>query len=258
MNGAISPQSPANNHLLAAPPKEEYEQLLPQMEHVRLAFGEILYAPGEAITHVYFPHDAIISLVSAMKSGASAELAIVSSEGMVGLPVYLGSDTATNEAVVQIAGRATRVKAQVFKDEFCKSRLLRILLRRYTHALFTHASQIAACNRLHHVEERFIQWLLLMNDRIGKDEFKFTHEIISQMLGVRRAGVSTCAAKLRQRGLISYHRGHIRILDRAGLEAAACECYEIIRTEFDRLQIAPLVEQAAGVNANARDTSEHK
>ncbi|HEY0367786.1 MAG TPA: ATP-binding protein [Pyrinomonadaceae bacterium] len=258
MNNAISLQSARNNHLLAALPEEEYERLLPSMEHVRLSFGDVLHEPSEAITHVYFPHDAVISLVSAMESGASAELALVSSEGMVGLPIFLGRDAATNQAVVQIAGGATRVKAQVFRDEFCKSRLLRALLQRYTHALLTQTSQTAICNRLHHVEERFVQWLLLMHDRLGKDEFELTQEIICQMLGVRRASVTIAAVKLRRRGLIHYHRGHIRILDRAGLEAAACECYEIIKAEFDQLQIAPLMETLASVSTSTRGTSEHK
>jgi signal transduction histidine kinase/CRP-like cAMP-binding protein len=258
MNNALSPQSARNNHLLAALSGEEYERLLPSMEHVRLSFGEVLREPGEASTHVYFPHDAVISLVSAMESGASAELAMVSSEGMIGLHVFLGSDAATNQAVVQVAGDATRVKAQVFRDEFCKSRLLRALLQRYTHVLLTQTSQTAVCNRLHRMEERFARWLLLIHDRLGKDEFKLTQEIICQMLGVRRASVSTAAVKLRRRGLIHYHRGHIRILDRAGLEATACECYEIIKAEFDRLQIAPLMEKVTSVNANSRNTSEHK
>ena len=247
-----------NNSLLAALPKEEYEPLLHHMQLVDLSFGEILHESGDSIRYVFFPHDAVISLVSQMKSGASAEAAMISSEGMVGLPVFWGSGEATMEAVVQIAGGATRIKAKVFKDEFCKSRLLRTLLHRYTQTLLTQTTQSTACNRLHHVQERFAKWLLLIHDRIQKNEFKLTHEIIAQMLGVRRAGVSTFALKLRRLGLIDYHRGHMRIVDRAGLEAIACECYEIIKTAFDQLQVVLLSEIMANENPGARNTFDEK
>lgn len=258
MNVPVSSKPSGNNSLLAALPREEYERLRSHMQYVELSFGNVLHKPGELITHVYFPHDAVVSLVSQMKNGASTEAALVSSEGVVGLPVFWGSDAAMMEAVVQIAGGATRIKAEVFKDEFCKSRLLRGLLHRYTQTLLTQTVQSTACNRLHHVQERFAKWLLLMSDRLQKDEFKLTHEIIAQMLGVRRAGLSTFASRLRELGLIEYKRGHIRIIDRAGLEAIACECYEIIKTAFDKLQIVLLTEIMASVNVSACNTFEEK
>src|SRR6266550_1376100 len=234
-----------NNDLLATLPKNECQRLLSHMQRVQLNFRDVLHKADEIITHVYFPHDSVISLVSSMSSGSSAELAMVSSEGMVGLSVFLGGETATSDAVVQISGSATKIESNVFREEFCKSRLLRALLHRYTNTLLGQASQAAACNRLHHVQERFAKWLLLMQDRLKKDEFNLTHETIAQMLGVRRAGVSTMAARFRELRLIDYHRGSFHILDRAGLETAACECYEIIRKEFDRLQIAHLTETIA-------------
>lgn len=256
MDVPLSPQWWRNNDLLATIPKQECERLLTYMQYVELSFGNVLHKPGELITHVYFPHDSVISLVSAMENGSSAELAIVSSEGMVGLSVFLGSETATSEAVVQIPGSATKIESNLFRHEFCKSRLLTTLLRRYTHTLLTQTSQAAACNRLHHVQERFAKWLLLMHDRLKKDEFNLTHEIIAQMLGVRRAGLSTFAFRLRELGLIEYNRGHIRILNRGGLEAAACECYEIIKKEFERLQIAHLTETIATASASAYKASD--
>lgn len=251
MSVTISPERPANNSLLAALPREEFEGLLSEMQQVDLSSGDILHGLEDSIRHVYFPHDAVISLISQMKSGASVEAAMVSGEGMVGLPVFWGSDAVVMQAVVLISGRATRIKAKVFKEEFCKSRLLRTLLHQYTQTLLTQTTQSTACNGLHQLQERFAKWLLLLGDRLKEDEFKLTHELISQMLGVRRAGVSTVASDLRRLGLIESSRGNIRIVNRTGLEAIACECYEIIKTAFDQLQIALLTELVANANVSA-------
>jgi signal transduction histidine kinase len=258
MNVPVSSQQSRNNGLLAALPREEYQRLLSDMQYVELAGGDVLHEMGDSIRYVYFPNDAVISLISQMKNGATAEAAMVSGEGMVGLHVFWGSDPAMLKAMVQVAGSATRVKANVFKEEFCKSRLFRSLLQRYTQTLLTQTTQSTACNRLHHVQERFAKWLLLLHDRLQKDEFNLTHEIIAQALGVRRAGVSTFALKLRRLGLIDYHRGKIRIVDRSRLEAIACECYEIIKTAFDQFQIALLTEVVANANADTRNTIKDK
>jgi CRP-like cAMP-binding protein len=254
MSVPISPERPVNNSLLAALPKEEFQGLLSEMQQVSLSSGDILHELEDSIEHVYFPHDAVISLISQMKNGASVQAAMVSGEGMVGLPVFWGSDAAIMEAVVLVSGTATRIKAKVFKEEFCKSRLLRTLLHRYTQTLLTQTTQSTACNGLHPVRERFAKWLLLLGDRLKEDEFKVTHEIISLMLGVRRSRVSTIANNLRLLGLIEYNRGNIRIVNRTGLEAIACECYEIIKTAFDQLQIALLTELVANANVSAHNT----
>jgi signal transduction histidine kinase len=247
-----------HNHLLAALPLEEYESLLPYMEYVELPFGEILYAPDERIRYVYFPNDAIISLVSEMRSGASAEVGLVSREGMVGLPVFLNSERASYFNIVLVTGSAIRVKEKVFRDEFMVSRSLRDALRCYTQALLTQTAQTTACNRLHHVEERFARWLLSLHDRVEGDEFKLTHEIIAQMLGVRRAGVSTAATKFRRAGLIQYNRGHIHVIDRIGLEAAACECYAIIKAEFDRLHVVNLANKLISAKSGTPATPQQQ
>jgi signal transduction histidine kinase len=254
MSVPSSRERPVNNSLLAALPKEEFQGLLSEMQQVSLSSGDILHELEDSIEHVYFPHDAVISLISQMKNGASVEAAMVSGEGMIGLPVFWGSDAAIMQAVVLISGTATRIKAKVFKEEFCKSRLLRALLHRYTQTLLTQTTQSTACNGLHQVRERFAKWLLLLADHLKKDKFKLTHELISQMLGVRRAGVSTSASNLRRLGLIEYSRGNISIVSRTGLEAIACECYQIIKTEFDQLQIALLTELVANANASVPNT----
>jgi signal transduction histidine kinase len=255
---ATTSRKPIGNYLLDALPGEELEELLPYVEYVELPSGKILHVRADSITHVYFPLDAVVSLISTTDNGATAEAATVSREGMVGLPVFLGSDTTSNQAVVLIAGSSIRIKAQTFREEFCKSRLLRSLLRRYTHTLLTQTSQTAACNYLHLVGERFARWLLLLQDCLGNNEFKLTHEIIGEMLGARRERVTGAALRLQQRGLIRYKHGRIQIVDRKKLEAAACECYGIIRTEFDQLHIAILTEKVAIAKDANRHTLEHR
>ena len=258
MRVPVSPERLVNNSILAALPREAFEGLLSEMQQVDLSSGDILHELEDSIRHVYFPHDAVISLISQMKNGASVEAAMVSGEGMVGLPVFWGSEAIVMQAVVLISGRATRIKAKVFKDEFCKSRLLRTLLHRYTQTLLTQTTQSTACNGLHQLQERFAKWLLLLGDRLKEDEFKLTHELISRMLGARRAGVSPVASNFRRLGLIESRRGNIRIVNRTGLEAIACECYEIIKTAFDQLQIALLTELVANANVSAPNTLKEK
>jgi CRP-like cAMP-binding protein len=223
------------NRLLSALPREEYERLLPHLETVSLRFNQIIYAPNEPIQHVYFPNSGIISLVNLTEDGGTVEAATVGNEGMVGIPVLLGADRMVGQAVSQIVGDALRMKADVFKREVTPSSPLYNLLLRYTLALLNLISQSVACNRRHSVEERCCRWLLLCHDRVQSDQFYITQEFLSQMLGVRRSSVSVVAAILQKAGLIRYHRGKMRLLDRKGLEAASCECYRIVKDEFDRL-----------------------
>ncbi len=223
------------NRLLSAIPREEYERLLPHLETVSLRFNQIIYAPNEPIQHVYFPNSGIISLVNLTEDGGTVEAATVGNEGMVGIPVLLGADKIVGQAVSQIVGDALRMKADVFKREVTPSSPLYNLLLRYTLALLNLISQSVACNRRHSVEERCCRWLLLCHDRVQSDQFYITQEFLSQMLGVRRSSVSVVAAILQKAGLIRYHRGKMTLLDPKGLEAASCECYRIVKDEFDRL-----------------------
>ena len=223
------------NRLLSALPREEYERLLPHLETVSLRFNQIIYAPNEPIEHVYFPNSGIISLVNLTEDGGTVEAATVGNEGMVGIPVLLGADRIVGQAVSQIVGDALRMKADVFKREVTPSSSLYNLLLRYTLALLNLISQSVACNRRHSVEERCCRWLLLCHDRVQSDQFYITQEFLSQMLGVRRSSVSVVAAILQKAGLIRYHRGKMTLLDRKGLEAVSCECYRIVKDEFDRL-----------------------
>jgi signal transduction histidine kinase len=231
------------NSLLNTLIGEELDRLLPLTEEVRLMPGDTLHSPGNTVSSVYFPHDTAIALISPTESGGSAEAALVSGEGMIGLPLFLGSHTATNRALVLVKGSATRVKAQTFREEFCQSRMLRALLNRYTNAFLSETSRLAGCAQLHDVPKRFARWLLLLQDRVGSDEFRLTHETIGEMLGVRREGITAAAIKLQQRGIIRYKHGRINIVDRGGLEHSACECYELIRYEFEQLHIANLEEK---------------
>ena len=223
------------NQLLAALPEEEYQRLIPHLEDVDLVSGEVLSEPGETMTEVYFPKTAMISLVSIMENGSTTEISLVGKEGMVGLPVFLGGDSTTSRAIVQIEGTALRLKGKVLKNEFNKGGELQKLLLLYTQALFTQASQNAACNRQHNIEERLARWLLSVNDCVNKNELPLTQKFISEMLGVRRASVTEAAIALQKAGFISYSRGQITILNRKELEQAACECYGLIQNEFKRL-----------------------
>jgi CRP-like cAMP-binding protein len=223
------------NQLLSALPTEEYKCLLPNLEFVPLNFKQIIYTPDEPIKYVYFPNSGIISLVNITEDGRTVEAGMVGNEGMAGIPVFLGTDRMPSQAISQVVGDAVRMKADVFKREVTPGTSLYNLLLRYTQALLSQISQSVACNCLHPVEGRCSRWLLMCHDRVKSDQFILTQELISQMLGVRRASVSEVAATLQKAGLIRYSRGKITILDREGLESSACECYRVVKEEFERL-----------------------
>ncbi len=224
------------NRLLAALSASEYQRLVPHLEFVSLPLKQILYDSGELLRYVYFPNNqTIVSLVSTMEDGSTVEVGLVGNEGMVGIPVILGGNSTTNEAVVQMAGNAMRMNARLLKVEFERGGELQRLLLLYTQALLTLVSQTAVCNRLHTVEERLARWLLLVQERIHSDELPLTQELISHMLGTRRAGVTVAAGTLSQAGMIRSTRGRITIVNQEDLEATSCECYRLIKAEFERL-----------------------
>ena len=227
--------TPVANRLLAALPKKEYQQLLARLEPVTLTFGDILFEPGDNIRHVYFPNNSIISLLSAVGEHEHLEVGIVGNEGMAGLPVFMGVSKSRTRGLVQGQGSALRMKAAALRKELSNGNgsSLQKLLHRYTHSLLTQISQSAACNRFHQVNPRLARWLLMTHDRTEGDEFRLTQEFLSQMLGVRREGVTLAAGVLQKQNLIRYSRGQIRILDRAGLEAASCKCYEVVKDDYD-------------------------
>jgi CRP-like cAMP-binding protein len=226
---------PEQNHLINALPDKDRERLLPHLELVPLPLGEVLYESGNKQDHVYFPSTAIISLLYVMEDGASAEIAVVGNEGIVGVALFMGGETTPNRAVVQSAGYAYRLKGKILKKEFNSTIELQHLLLRYTQALLTQMSQTAVCNRHHSLDQQLCRWLLLSLDRLPTNELVMTQELIANMLGVRREGVTEAAGKLQKAGLIEYHRGHITVLNRKGLEARSCECYAVVKKEFDRL-----------------------
>lgn len=230
-----APSSPSQNHLLAALPAEELESLTPQLERVQLPLGEMLYEPGSQLKHAYFPTTAIVSLHYIMESGASSESAGVGNEGVVGVSLFMGGDTTSSSAVVPTAGEAYRLASRTLMQEFNRAGSLQRLLLRYTQALMTQMSQTAACNRHHSVEQQLCRWLLLTLDRLPSNELVMTQELIANMLGVRREGITEAAGKLQHAGIISYRRGHISVLNRAGLETRVCECYAVVKTELNRL-----------------------
>ena len=226
---------PRQNHLLDALLITEYDRLSPKLELVTLPLGEVLYESGGVLNYVYFPIDSIISMLYVMEDGASAEIAVVGNEGILGISIFMGGETTPSRAVVQSAGHAYRLKAQILKDEFNRAGPVMRLLLRYTQALITQMSQTAVCNRHHSVEQQLCRWLLLSLDRLTSDELSMTQELIANMLGVRREGVTEAAGKLQRAGLIDYSRGRIKVLNRPGLENRVCECYQVVKTEFDRL-----------------------
>jgi CRP-like cAMP-binding protein len=229
------PHHPRQNHILGALPDAEYERLLPHLELVPMRLGEVLYESGGALRHAYFPTTCIVSLLYVMENGASAEIAVVGKEGLIGIALFMGGGTMPNRAVVQSAGYAYRLHGPLIQREFDHfGPLLRLLLR-YTQALITQMAQTAVCNRHHSVDQQLCRWLLLSLDRLPGNELTMTQELIANMLGVRREGVNEAAGKLQRAGLIDYSRGHITVLDRPGLEARVCECYQVVKTEFDRL-----------------------
>lgn len=229
------PHDPRQNHLLAALPDDEYARLLPLMELVPMPLGEVLYESGVQMRYVYFPTDAIISLLYVMEDGASAEIAVVGFEGIVGVSLFMGGESTPSRAVVQSAGHAYRLPGQLLKAEFYRGGPMQHLLLRYTQALLTQMAQTAVCNRHHSLDQQLCRWLLLSMDRLLSNQLKMTQELIANMLGVRREGVTEAAGKLQKAGLIEYHRGHITILNRPGLEKRSCECYAVVKKEFDRL-----------------------
>jgi len=223
------------NRLLAALPRTEYERLRPQLLPVSFSLGEVVYEFGGHLNYVYFPTTSIVSLLYTMENGISAEMGLTGNDGVVGIALFMGGGTMPNRAVVQSAGGAIRMKAKLLQDEFARGGKFQQLLLRYTQALITQISQTAVCNRLHSVEQQLCRWLLLSHDRVKVDELIMTQELIADMLGVRREGVTVAAGRLQDAGAISYVRGHIKILDRQKLEDTVCECYVVVKNEFDRL-----------------------
>lgn len=227
--------NPVKNLLLASLPQEEYERLQPYLEPVALDLKQTLYEPNVPIEFVYFPLVGVISLLSRTSENDLVELATVGNDSMVGLPVFLGAKQIPGLAMVQVPGTGLRMRTEDLQAHVTSGTALYELLHRYTQALFNFIAQTALCNRVHSIEQRCCRWLLLTQDRVAADQFPFTHEFLSQMLGVRRAGVTEIARRLQNAGFMSYHYGKITILDRAGLEATSCECYEVIKAEFERL-----------------------
>jgi CRP-like cAMP-binding protein len=225
---------PKQNHLLSALPEPEWMRWSPQLEQVTLPLGKVLYESGGVQSHVYFPITAIVSLLYVMENGASAEIAVVGNEGVIGISLFMGGESTTSRAVVQSAGQAFRMSASTMKEEFKRAPVLHLLLR-YTQALITQMAQTAVCNRHHSLDQQLCRWLLLSLDRLQGDELVMTQELIANMLGVRREGVTESALKLQKAGLIRYARGRIEVLDRVGIEARSCECYAVVKKEYDRL-----------------------
>ncbi|MGB4115768.1 MAG: Crp/Fnr family transcriptional regulator [Polaromonas sp.] len=227
--------NPRQNHLLAALAGDEWQRWQPLLEHVELPLGYVLYESGKTLSHVYFPTTAIVSLLYVMENGASAEIAVVGNEGLVGVSLFMGGGSTPSRAVVQSAGHGFRLKAKAMKKEFDRGGPVLHLLLRYTQALITQMSQTVVCNRHHTLDQQLCRWLLLSLDRLEGSELVMTQELIANMLGVRREGVTDGANKLQKAGLIKYSRGRISVLDRPGLEQRSCECYAVVKKEYDRL-----------------------
>jgi CRP-like cAMP-binding protein len=227
--------SPVDNVILAALPAAERERLFPHLQLVPLPLGHVLYEAGDEQQHIYFPVDAIVSLLYVLKDGASAEIAVVGNDGSIGVALFMGGETTTNRAIVQSAGTAYRLTRKRLKEEFERHGELLHLLLRYTQALITQMAQTAVCNRHHSVDQQLCRWLLLSLDRLNSSELTMTQELIANMLGVRREGVTEAAGKLQKQGIIRYSRGQIVVLDRPGMEALCCECYEVVKQETNRL-----------------------
>jgi len=224
-----------NNHLLSILPPEDFNRIKPFLEMVSLPLGKVLCESGGTINYVYFPTTAIVSLLAVMDNGSSAEIAVVGNDGVIGIAVFMGGETMLNRSVVQSEGFAYKLGASVLKQEFARSGVLRPVLLRYTMALLSQMAQTAVCNRHHTIDQQLCRWLLLSIDRLPSNELNMTQELIANMLGVRREGVTEAAGKLQSAGLIHYSRGHITVLDRAGLEKRVCECYDVVREETLRL-----------------------
>ena len=229
------PPQPRDNRLLAALPEAELQRWLPALEAVDMPLGQVLYESGSQLTHVFFPTTAIVSLLYVLEDGASAEIAVVGNEGLVGISLFMGGESTPSRAVVQSAGRGFRLRAHALKDEFNRAGPVLHLLLRYTQALITQMAQTAVCNRHHTLDQQLCRWLLLSLDRLPGNTLTMTQELIANMLGVRREGVTEAAGHLQRAGLIRYSRGRITVIDRAGLEQRTCECYAVVKREYDRL-----------------------
>jgi len=232
----LDKHSPQRNHLLAALSPEERDRLFPHLRLVTMPLGKVLYESGDVQRYVYFPTDSIVSLLYVMESGASAEVSVVGNEGVIGIALFMGGETTPSRAIVQSAGHAYRLIGQRLKDEFHRSGGMQLLLLRYTQALITQMAQTAVCNRHHSVDQQLCRWLLLSLDRLSSNELIMTQDLIANMLGVRREGVTEAAGKLQKLGVIRYSRGRITVLDRPQLEQLSCECYGVVKKETDRLQ----------------------
>jgi CRP-like cAMP-binding protein len=230
-----NPRPPTRNHLLAALPAPDYERLRPHLEPVPLPLGWPVYESGSRLAHVFFPTDGIVSLLYVMENGASAEIAVTGNEGLIGISLFMGGESTSSRAIVQSAGHAYRLRADFLKEEFERGGELQHLLLRFTQALITQMAQTAVCNRHHSVEQQLCRWLLLSLDRLPSNELVMTQELIANMLGVRREGVTEAAGHLQEAGLIRYQRGHITVLDRPQLAQRVCECYAVVKRESDRL-----------------------
>lgn len=229
------PTSPLRNHLLAALPEEIKTQLFPHLELVPMLLGEVLYESGDTMRHVYFPTDSIVSLLYVMESGASAEISVVGNEGLIGVALFMGGESTSSRAIVQSAGSAYRLSGQRIKEEFSRHGAMLHLMLRYTQCLITQMAQTAVCNRHHTIDQQLCRWLLLSLDRLPGNRLTMTQELIANMLGVRREGVTDAAGKLMRLGVIEYSRGRITVLDRPHLERLSCECYAVVKRETDRL-----------------------
>ncbi|ALS61680.1 Crp/Fnr family transcriptional regulator [Pandoraea norimbergensis] len=232
----MSPQpNQGANRLLAVLPPNEWNRIAPELMLVEMPLGKVIYESGDQLAHVYFPTTSIVSLLYVMEDGASAEIAIVGNDGLIGIALFMGGETTPSRAIVQSAGYAYRLSARVLKDEFKRAGPLQRLLLRYTQTLITQMAQTAVCNRHHSIDQQLCRWLLLSLDLLPSNELQMTQELIANMLGVRRSGVTEAALKLQTAGLIQYSHGHIKVLDRDGLEKRVCECYSVVRREFTRL-----------------------
>jgi CRP-like cAMP-binding protein len=240
--------NPSQNHLLAALPGEIRARLFPHLKLVDLPLGKALYESGATVHHVYFPTNAIVSLLYVMESGASAEISVVGNEGLIGIAVFMGGESTPSRAIVQSAGSAFSLPSQRLRDEFNGSSDMRMLLLRYTQALITQMAQTAVCNRHHSIDQQLCRWLLLSLDRLSGNDLVMTQELIANMLGVRREGVTEAAGKLQDLGVIKYQRGRITVLDRPGLEELSCECYTVVKEETDRLQAYEPLFQSMGTS----------
>jgi len=229
------PVEVSKNHLLAELPHLEFERIRPHLVAVKLPLGKVLYESGDKMDYVYFPTTAIVSLLYIMENGSTAEIGVVGNDGVLGIALFMGGNTTPNRAIIQSAGDAYKMKAKDLMDEFSRGGKFHNLLLRYTQALITQISQTAVCNRLHTVEQQLCRWLLLSHDRLNSDKLVMTHDLISNMLGVRREGVTIAARKLSARKLIKNVRGTMTVLDRPGLEQACCECYKVVNDEYNRL-----------------------